>query len=453
MKILSFLMITFIISSCQNERVKQSDHIIISGQITGSEAEVVVLKTDPRFYWYRQEKAEKTINLGQDQSFTDTLNIPEGHYEMTIGNRKIKLFLKPGYDLNFILEGGNVTFSGKGEKENAYIKEREALIAKVGGKNFYQYFSNLPEEEFLAHAGSLEKERLNLINNHGEIDEDLRKAELAWAKVEKAHKFHNYSFTREKVDTLYIPSSSYPNPLEELDVNDEIYLNVSLFSVFLYSHFGSIANKNNLEEWEYILNDSFPVINEKIREEIFFTTAKFSMHRFTKLDEFYSRSQEFLRKEEYRKEITALYLDLKELETGSEAPAFELKNMEDDLVALKDFRGNLIYLDFWASWCKPCLEDLPDFKKLQEKFKSEEVKFVSIGMESKKVSLLKLINDHQLKNIHLFDPEQEQDLKKNYSINGIPRYVLIDREGKIIDYNAKRPSNPELVSQLQNLLN
>ena len=245
----------------------------------------------------------------------------------------------------------------------------------------------------------------------------------------------------------------YPDPLEELDVNDEIYLNVSLFPVFLYSYFGNIANKANLEEWEYILNDSFPVTNEKIREEVFFTTAKFSMNRFRKLDEFYSRSQEFLRNEAYKKEITALYLDLKELETGSEAPAFELKNMEGELIALKDFRGNLIYLDFWASWCKPCLDDLPEFKKLQEKFKSEEIKFVSIGMESKKRNLLKIIKNYQLKNIHLFDPEQEQDLKRNYSINGIPRYVLIDREGKIIDHNAKRPSNPELVSQLQKLLN
>ena len=446
-------MILFIISSCQNERAKQSDPITLSGEITGLELDAIVLKTDPRFYWYDQETTEKTINLGQDQSFTDTLDIPEGYYEMTIGDRRMKLFLKQGYDLNFLMEEGSVTFSGKGEKENTYIKEREALIAKVGGKNFYQYFSNLPEEEFLAHAGSLENERLNLINNHGEIDEDLRKTELAWAKVEKAHKFHNYSFTREKVDPLYVPSPSYPEPLEELDVNDEIYLNVSLFPVFLYSYFGNIASKANLEEWEYILNDSFPVTNEKIREEVFFTTAKFSMNRFRKLDEFYSRSQEFLRNEAYKKEITALYLDLKELETGSEAPAFELKNMEGELIALNDFRGNLIYLDFWASWCKPCLDDLPEFKKLQEKFKSEEIKFVSIGMESKKRNLLKIIKNYQLKNIHLFDPEQEQDLKRNYSINGIPRYVLIDREGKIIDHNAKRPSNPELVSQLQKLLN
>jgi thiol-disulfide isomerase/thioredoxin len=453
MKILFCLIFIFIISSCQNDRVKSNNHIILSSQITGIEADALVLKTDSRFYWHHQETAEKTINLEQDQSFTDTLDIPAGNYEMTIGDRIIKVFLKPGYDLNFRIEEGNVTFSGKGEKENTYIKEREVLIAKVGGKNFYHYFSNLPEDEFLAYASSLENERLNLINNHVEIDEDLRKTELAWAKVEKAQKFLNYSFTREKIDALYIPSPSYPDPLEELDINDEIYLNVSLFPFLLYSYFANIANKTNLEIWEYILNDSFPVTNEEIREEIFFTTAKFSMQRFIKLDEFYSRAQEFLKSEEYREEITAIYQVLKELETGSEAPAFELKNMEDELVALKDFCGNLIYIDFWASWCKPCLEDLPDFKKLQEKFKSEEVKFVSIGMESKKENLLKIINDHQLNNIHLFDPEQEQDLKKNYSINGIPRYVLIDREGKIIDHNAKRPSNPELVSQLQNLLN
>lgn len=207
-----------------------------------------------------------------------------------------------------------------------------------------------------------------------------------------------------------------------------------------------------MEEWEYIVQDSFPITNSKIREVAFYTSAVFSMNRFEKLDEFYQKSQEFILDKNLKENITTQYLELKELSTGKPAPEFNLRNMKDEQVALKDLKGNLVYLDFWASWCKPCIEEIPAFKKLQEKYKNEEIVFVSIGIESKKESLQKLIEKHQLNGIQLFDPSKEKELKAAYAVGGIPHYVLIDKKGNILEHHAMRPSDPQLFNQLNNLL-
>jgi thiol-disulfide isomerase/thioredoxin len=322
----------------------------------------------------------------------------------------------------------------------------------VGGNNFYQYFSKLPEEEFLQYANSLEEQRLEVINRHGDMDLHLQKTERLWANVEKALKYYNYSFTRETVDPSYITSNEYPDPVAELDLNDEDLLHVSLFPMLILSHFGNIASNKGLEEWEYVLQDSFPIKNPEIKEVAFYTFAVFSMKSFEKLDEFYEKSQEFIQDKKLKEVITKQYLALKELSPGKPAPNFTLRNMKDEPVSLKDLKGNLVYLDFWASWCKPCIEEIPAFKKLQKKYKNDNIVFVSIGIESKKESIQRLIEKHELNGIHLFDPSKEKELKDAYSVSGIPHYVLIDKLGNIIESFAMKPSNPKLYNQIDNLL-
>jgi thiol-disulfide isomerase/thioredoxin len=113
---------------------------------------------------------------------------------------------------------------------------------------------------------------------------------------------------------------------------------------------------------------------------------------------------------------------------------------------------NLVFLDFWASLCKPCIEEIPAFKKLQKKYKNDNIVFVSIGIESKKESIQRLIEKHELNGIHLFDPSKEKELKDAYSVSGIPHYVLIDKLGNIIESFAMKPSNPQLYNQIDNLL-
>lgn len=447
----SLLLILIFFASCQNEKPSQSG-INLFGNVSGVEADTLFLVTDSRFKYHNQPQVERKIIVGKDGNFSDTINIKQGHYKLYLGEKEVSLWLSPPSEVQVNVRDGNMSFEGEGKKENIYLQERDSVIAEVGGRNFYQYFSKLPEDEFLQHANELEKQRLELISRHPDIDRNLEKTEILWAKVEKAHKLHNYSFTRVREDSTYLMSSSYPDPLAELDLNDEDHLHVSLFPILLYSHFGQTSTKRSQEEWEYILEDSFPMKNTVLRENVLYTTALFSMNRFQKLDEFYKEAQIFLKNEDYKKEITEKYMDIKNLSPGKPAPLFSLKNMTDENVALEEMKGNLVYLDFWSTSCKPCIEDMPEFRELQNNFRNEKVKFVSIAITSPKERVQYYLEKNQMLGINLYDPLREEQLKKEYAITAIPRYILIDKEGKIIEHMAKTPSDPELATQLKNYL-
>lgn len=439
------------LSSCNNGK-EVDPFVVLSGKVDSEEGGFLTLLTNPRFKYQDQQELKLELLVQKDGTFRDTLELIEGHYLLQVGNNEVNLFLKPGYDLQLKLNDRNINYDGKGAQENRYIIERDSLIAKVGGNNFYQYFSKLPEKEFLKYADSLEKHRLEVINNHENIDSHLQKTEKLWANVEKAHKLHNYSMMREKVDTSYLPSKNYPHPLAGLDINDEDLLNVGLFPVLIYSHFRAIASDKGMDEWEYIVQDSFPITNPRIREVAFYTAGVFSMKSFEKLEKFYEKSQSFVQDKEFKEAITIRYLDLKELYPGKPAPDFTLKNMENEPVSLKNFQGKIVYLDFWASWCKPCIKEIPAFKKLQKKYKNDKIVFVSIGIESKKENLQKLIEQYELNGIHLFDLAKENELKEAYSVDAIPHYVLIDKFGDIIKNFSMKPSDPRIVNQLDSLL-
>lgn len=118
---------------------------------------------------------------------------------------------------------------------------------------------------------------------------------------------------------------------------------------------------------------------------------------------------------------------------GQNAPTFSLKNQEGKQISLSDLKGKYILLDFWATWCKPCLAQIPYSKKLEEEYKNEDIEFVYICIDDKKERWENHLTKENPSGIQLFADEEESDeLRSNYNINGIPSYMLIDKEGKII---------------------
>jgi thiol-disulfide isomerase/thioredoxin len=134
---------------------------------------------------------------------------------------------------------------------------------------------------------------------------------------------------------------------------------------------------------------------------------------------------------------------------GNPAPEFSLPDTSGKLVSLKAFRGKIMYLDFWGTWCGPCLEELPELKKLQEKFsKDTSVVFVSIALEASHVKNQKIdawkkcITENALRDMHLYADDQfGNEYVTRYGIQSVPTFMLIDRNGNFIDANAPRPSS------------
>ncbi|RKE95452.1 TlpA family protein disulfide reductase [Ichthyenterobacterium magnum] len=150
---------------------------------------------------------------------------------------------------------------------------------------------------------------------------------------------------------------------------------------------------------------------------------------------------------------------------GSASPTFEnYENYKGGTTSLADLKGKYVYVDVWATWCGPCKREIPSLKKVEKQFHGKNIEFVSISVdngrgykektvEASKEGWKKMIKEKELGGIQLFaDNAFNSDFVKNYKINGIPRFILIDPQGNIVSADAPRPSNPKLI-ELFNTLN
>ena len=120
---------------------------------------------------------------------------------------------------------------------------------------------------------------------------------------------------------------------------------------------------------------------------------------------------------------------------------------------LDKYKGKVIYLDFWASWCAPCKREMPYSEKLQEEFKGQDVVFVYMSVDRNGQSWLNMVNQLQLTGEHyLSNAAIQQQLNARFNVRSIPRYVLIDKNGKVVNANAARPSSPTIISDIKKLL-
>lgn len=118
---------------------------------------------------------------------------------------------------------------------------------------------------------------------------------------------------------------------------------------------------------------------------------------------------------------------------------------------LEQNTGKILLLDFWASWCSPCIEELPYWKKLTETYNN--ISFISISIDKEIQPWRKRVISEgmETKNQYLLINPANADFISEYGITTIPRYMIVGKNGKIIEPDAPQPSNPALNTILKNL--
>ena len=134
------------------------------------------------------------------------------------------------------------------------------------------------------------------------------------------------------------------------------------------------------------------------------------------------------------------------LSAGSVAPAFTVQDGDGKPVNLADFKGKVVCLDFWASWCHPCLAEIPATTLLKQQFVGKDVVFLYISVDDKEADWKKALTTHPLaspNSVHTWAKGFESPTPSAYQIETIPAYLLIGRDGRIITSHAPRPSAGE----------
>jgi len=128
---------------------------------------------------------------------------------------------------------------------------------------------------------------------------------------------------------------------------------------------------------------------------------------------------------------------------GEPAIDFNYPDTDGNEFSLASFKGNLVYVDVWATWCGPCKAEIPSLQKLEADYHGKDITFMSVSVDTDKEAWEKMVADKELGGVQLW-ADGWSKITKDYAIFGIPRFLLFDAGGNVISTNAPRPSSEEI---------
>ncbi|MCS7082823.1 MAG: TlpA disulfide reductase family protein [Bacteroidota bacterium] len=136
------------------------------------------------------------------------------------------------------------------------------------------------------------------------------------------------------------------------------------------------------------------------------------------------------------------------LTEGAQAPDFTATDIEGRSVSLRQFRGKVVLLDFWATWCQPCLEELPNVKALWRRYRDRGFVIIGVSLDEDVRAWKRFVREQQLDWVHIGDGSGwRHALVQQYRVQAIPATFLLDRQGKIIARNLRGPDLERAVAQ------
>ncbi|MEO3404481.1 TlpA disulfide reductase family protein [Mucilaginibacter sp. CAU 1740] len=142
---------------------------------------------------------------------------------------------------------------------------------------------------------------------------------------------------------------------------------------------------------------------------------------------------------------------MKSLQLNDEAPLFDFTTIDGKKISLKALRGKYVLLDFWATWCPPCLAEIPHVKDIRKKHSAEKLAIIGISRDNDSKKLAAFVKAKQMNWLHIYD--KSSDIVQLYGINAIPQLILINKEGKIVYNSNLEGSDENMLSKLLEAIN
>ena len=151
---------------------------------------------------------------------------------------------------------------------------------------------------------------------------------------------------------------------------------------------------------------------------------------------------------EYTEAIQAELNRLSTLQPGQPAPDFTLHDPDGQSVSLSQFKGKVVLLDFWASWCSPCIADLGTLRKIKAQVATQPVVFLNVSLDANEAAWKRAIAKHEIKGVHV----RSEQVAQAYNVSGIPRYYLVDPQGLIVEERLRLFDVDEVVAKIKKSL-
>lgn len=447
MKHLILLLLLITIVSCKQS--EDIDYAIFSGKITNSNSEKGSIRST-------NGDNVKAVKINKNGTFIDTIFNASGYYNFSDGDERTAIYLENGFKLNITLDtkefDETIKYTGSGGQENNYMAKKYLLEEKIGEQK--EIFT-LEEVDFLKKYNKfyekLNKELSALANDKFTT---LEKVNIKYEKAMKLGDYENaHRYFAKNRD--FKVSDTFPDITEsEIFDDEDKFKTFTAYQRLTSKSFFAKANKKSKKDsisfQEAAITDIKSIKSQLIKNHILSGLSSRIRLENKKYEDLYNAIMKLSTDEEFKTEITKKFKTLSKLVEGSISPKFNnYENNNGGTSSLDDFKGKYVYIDVWATWCAPCKAEIPSLKKIEEQYKNKDIVFVSISIDKQKAhdAWKKMIVDLEMGGVQLFaDKDWKSSFILDYGIRGIPRFILIDKDGKIISSSAPRPSNPALVA-------
>jgi thiol-disulfide isomerase/thioredoxin len=223
----------------------------------------------------------------------------------------------------------------------------------------------------------------------------------------------------------------------------------------LYTMFSVLTSEDNTnrKDWNKIALSKIP--NDLLKGYYAYEVIKRMKSYDNNYLNFKKMIEPYLLNDYLKNGVNEYEMTIRKIEAGAPSIDFAGTDITGKEHKLSDYRGTVVYVDVWATWCGPCKAQIPYLKKLEKKFHGKPVTFMSISVDKVKdrKKWENFVKEENLQGVQIMaDNAFESDVAKAYKINAIPRFMIFDKEGKIVTIDAIRPGNEKIEDELNRLV-
>lgn len=397
--------------------------------------------------------------VGEDRSFTLSVEAPSEGFYMIGNNRSVKhaLYLKGDEKLNLLFSNTELdivggTISPEGELLSKWEKVASPMRMQAWYFTFIRGGQSSPFDHFSAKLTELKKLSDQLKRELAASQNECFKKQIE-LKMEADIAFLTLAYSRNHITEV---GDDFVSD-KDLEQYDHIFQQTELLKLpFLPEMLAAyvdykaektlpeIENPTTLSKTE--LKSRADLLQEKKLRELYIYQVATQMRYYEK----YIELRETFSYEPFsdllEQHLAPIETKLAWSKPGLQAPNFKGEQIDGTWLSLSDLRGKVVVIDAWATWCTPCLRMIPYFKQLEEELSDPDLTFMSVcvGASPEKDLWEKLVDKHQFSGNVVFVQGWTSGFAEDYRITGVPRFMIIDREGKVYSYAAPSPKYPQL---------
>ena len=419
------------------------------------------------------ESSEQRIVLDSLDHFVFELPVVRGipvwgHYER---GRSI-FFVEPGDSLHIVVEEGVYSFSGPNADNSRFIAE---LLPRFSSSRLGGY-KDLGVEDFKRQVEQWRRERFEFLAEGREkytlspryIDYATANFNYEWAELMMAYPT-NYRVVNGRENRDITPE--YYDFLQGIPLVNEKAIGVGSYRWFLglfldwedrnlseaiQTQVDSIYNTPVGRTWN--LAKRYDLAKQKLEGRVlYWFLARELLDGFERggSEAFaltYRKWEDFQQinpHPEYNEPVRAVLDEALKLQPGQPAPAFTLDDLDGQPVSLSQFKGQVVLLDFWSSWCVPCISDLPNLRKIKKKTVGWPVVFFNISLDVDEAAWRKAVDKHEIEGVHVRADGWSTEVTESYQVSVLPAYYLVDSQGLILDRLYSIGDTDEIVAMIE----